>query len=64
MAQSNITLTFTKEEFFFLTESLRATYHALATSPEATSEHKELADKIVKLADRMLTRARTEHKDW
>ena len=64
MAQSNITLTFTREEFFLLTESLRAAYAALAAHPQATSEHKELADDIVKLAERMLDKARTEHKDW
>jgi hypothetical protein len=64
MAQSKITLTFTREEFFLLTESLRAAYTALATHPQATSEHKEIADNIVELAERMLEQARTEHKDW
>ena len=64
MAQSNITLTFTKKEFFLITETLRASYNALIHHPLLDDEHKEIAEAILKLGDRMLEQARTENKDW
>lgn len=62
--KSTITLTFTKEEFFLLTESLRTVQSAMARHPEATIETREVREEIIRLGGRMLDKAREENTDW